>query len=63
MKRMQGEIKRQTEKWLDERWKIANRGDSRPQDASYYNGAVKACEFLGYEWVREENGKHTLIKL
>ena len=62
MKRTQKEIKRQTEEWLDERWMILNRKDSAPCDVSYYNGALKALEFVGYEWIRHEDGKHTLIK-
>lgn len=62
MKRTPKEIKRQTEEWLDERWIIANMDDKRQQDISYYNGALKAVEFLGYEWMRDEDGKHTLYK-
>ncbi len=63
MKRTQNEINKQIEEWLDERWWFANNKDARPQDMSYYNGAVKALEFAGYEWKRDENGKHTLYKL
>jgi hypothetical protein len=63
MRRTQKEIKKQTESLLNERWIIANMDDARPQDVSYYNGCLKACEFLGYEWQRDEEGKHTLIKL
>lgn len=55
-------IKQQTEKWLDERWLIANMEDSRPQDMSYYMGALKALEFVDYEWKRDADGKHTLFK-
>lgn len=62
MQRTQKEIKNQTEKWLNERWNIVNREDARPQDVSYYNGAVKALEFAGYEWKRDTSGKHTLYK-
>lgn len=62
MKRTQKEIKQQTEEWLDERWIIANMEDARPQDMSYYNGALKALEFAGYEWKRDADGKHTLFK-
>lgn len=36
--------------------------DTRPQDMSYYNGALKALEFVGYEWKRDTDGKHTLFK-
>lgn len=63
MKRTEREIKQQTEAWLDERWNIAHMEEPpRPQDISYYNGALKALEFTGYEWQRDENGKHTLYK-
>ena len=31
-------------------------------DMSYYNGALKALEFAGYEWKRDADGKHTLFK-
>ena len=62
MKRTPKVIKQQTEDWLDERWIIANMEDARPQDMSYYNGALKALEFAGYEWKRDVNGKHTLFK-
>ena len=62
MKRIQKEIKQQTEEWLDERWIIANMKDTRPQDMSYYNGALKALEFAGYEWKRDADGKHTVFK-
>ena len=40
----------------------ANMKDARPQDMSYYNGALKALEFAGYEWKRDADGKHTLFK-
>ncbi len=53
MKRTPKEIKQQTEEWLDERWFIANMKDARPQDMSYYMGALKALEFTGYEWKRD----------
>lgn len=62
MKRTPKVIKQQTEEWLDERWMIANMKDARPQDMSYYNGALKALEFAGYEWKRDADGKHTLFK-
>ena len=62
MKQTWKEIKKSTEVWLDERWMITNMEDARPQDMSYYHGALKAVEFLGYEWQRDENGKHTLYK-
>lgn len=33
--------------------------DARPQDVSYYNGALKALEMAGYEWKRVD-GEHTV---
>lgn len=62
MRRTAREIKKQTEEWLDERWMIAHMEDARPQDMSYYTGAVKALEFAGYEWQIDAEGKHTLYK-
>ena len=62
MKRTPKIIKQQTEEWLDERWMIVNMKDARPQDMSYYNGALKALELAGYEWKRDTDGKHTLFK-
>lgn len=63
MKRTQAEIKKQTEEWLDERWCIAHMEEPpRMPDLWYYNGALKALEFAGYEWYRDENGKHRLYK-
>lgn len=62
MRRTASEIKKQTKEWLDERWMIANMEEARPQDMSYYAGAVKALEFAGYEWQRDAEGKHTLYK-
>lgn len=62
MKRTTNEIKHQAEEWLNSRWCIANREDSRQQDMSYYMGALKALEFAGYEWKRDSEGKHTLYK-
>ena len=53
------EFMKRTEEWLDERWMISTMADARPQDVSFYNGALAACEFLGFQWKRE-NGKHTL---
>lgn len=58
----QSEIIKRTEEWLDERWVIYNMDDARPQDVSFYAGAIRACQFLGYSWIRDENGKHKLIK-
>jgi hypothetical protein len=62
MKRTKSEIKEQTEAFLNERYMFTQRDDARPQELSYYNGALKAVEFLGFEWKRDENGKHTLIE-
>lgn len=45
MKRTPKIIKQQTEEWLDERWTIANMKDVRPQDMSYYMGALQ-MDFL-----------------
>lgn len=33
----------------------------RQADLNYYKGAIKAVEFLGYSWKRDENGEHTII--
>lgn len=44
------------------RWMIAHMEDARPQDMSYYLGALKALEFAGYEWKRDSEGKHTVYK-
>lgn len=61
MKRTQKEILQQTEAFLNERYFIANMEDAKPQDMSYYHGAIEAVNFLGYAWKRS-NGKHTLYK-
>lgn len=60
MKHTPEEIKKQTEMWLDEKWRIANMDDARPQDMSYYDGAIGALVLAGYEWERDEQGKHLL---
>ena len=62
MKRTSKQIKQQTEEWLDERWVIANMEDVSQQNMSYYEGALKALEFAGYDWKRDVEGKHTLYK-
>lgn len=49
-----------TEAWLDERWQIANMDNAKPQDMSYYDGAIEALVFAGYDWERDAQGKHTL---
>ena len=61
MARTQKDIIKSTEEWLDERysiWETTNRNE----DLQYYRGAVKAVEFMGYEWRRDKNGKHTILK-
>lgn len=61
MARTQKQIIKSTEEWLDERWTIMNM-ENPPliADETYYNGAVKAIEMLGYDWVRDKNGKHNI---
>ena len=61
MARTQKDIIKSTEEWLDERysiWEMTNRNE----DLQYYRGAVKAIEFMGCEWRRDKNGKHTILK-
>ena len=62
MRITQKEINERTENFLNERWVIANMEDSRPQDMSYYNGALKALEFAGFDWQRDVDGKHRVWK-
>lgn len=62
MRAKQSDINKRTEEFLDERWIIANMDDARPQDMSYYNGALKALEFAGYDWQRAVDGKHRVYK-
>ena len=62
MKRTPKQIKQQTEEWLNERWMIANMKYVSQQNMSYYEGALKALEFAGYDWKRDVEGKHTLYK-
>ena len=62
MRQTQKEILNRIEEWLDERWIIANMEDARPQDISYYLGALKALEFVGYDWQRDVDGKHNVKK-
>lgn len=50
-----------TEEWLDERYSTYLMTNSH-EDLSYYRGAVRAVEFLGYEWKRDKSGKHTILK-
>lgn len=51
--------KKATEEWLDERFSIISMTNS-PSDKAYYSGAIKAIEFTGFDW-RRENGKHTIF--
>ena len=62
MRATQKEINERIESFLNERWFIANMEDSRPQDMSYYNGALKALEFAGYDWRRDADGEHRVFK-
>lgn len=62
-KRTIKEIRTQTEEWLDERWAIMCLCKHRPEDRCYYEGALKAIEFLGYGWERGEDGHHTLYRI
>ena len=62
MRVTQKEMSKRTEKFLDERWIITNMEDSQSQDMSYYNGALKALEFAGYNWQRDVDGKHRVWK-
>lgn len=61
----QSELRR-TEEWLNERWEIVHMTDKDgkpyPANQIYYDGAIRAIEFLGYSWMRDEKGKHKLIK-
>ena len=62
MKRTSKQINHQTEEWLDERWMIANMEDASQQNMSYYEGALNALEFAGYDWKGDVEDKHTLYK-
>ena len=62
MKVTQKEINERIESFLNERWFLAHREDSRPQEVSYYNGALKALELAGYDWRRDEDGEHRVFK-
>lgn len=55
------DIKR-TEEFLDERYAIVCMSNGRVADDCYYRGAIKAVEFMGYDWTRDKNGKHKLFK-
>ena len=54
-------VKKRTCEWLDERWIIVNMEPARSVDKTYYEGAIKAVEFLGFSWKRNEDGKHFLF--
>lgn len=57
------DIIRITEEWLDERYNILRIKGVSLANQWYYRGALQAIEFLGYEWSRNENGKHKLYKI
>lgn len=62
MQRAERETRQKIEEWLDDRYAILNfENPPRQADASYYEGALKAVEFFGYEW-RRTDGKHILYK-
>lgn len=53
-----------TESLLDDFYSIATMDDPAVANMIHtYTGAIRACESLGYNWIRSENGKHTLIKI
>jgi hypothetical protein len=53
------DVKR-TAEFLDSRYAMSQRKDARPQEVSYYNGATKAIEALGFYWRRNEDGHHEI---
>lgn len=57
------DIIRITEEWLDEEYNILRIKGVSLANRWYYQGALQAIEFLGYEWSRDENGKHKLYKI
>lgn len=58
----QKQMNKMTEELLNEMWICVISEDARLPDISYYYGALKALEFIGYKWIRDIEGKHTLIK-
>ena len=62
------------EQWMDERFELALRAEETlgnkdgrqllPQNAdyNYYKGICDALVALGFDWIRNENGKHRIIK-
>lgn len=50
--------------WLDERYSIAisSPDENRTANINFYNGAIEAIQFMGYWWMRNENGHHTIGK-
>lgn len=65
MARTEKQVIKATEEWLDERWIIANMEVNEEidlADMKYYEGAIAAVEWLGYDWKRDQNGKHRLFK-
>ena len=54
-------VKKRTCEWLDERWIIINGTIGSVADKAYYEGAIKAVEFLGFSWIRNDDGTHELF--
>lgn len=64
MARTQKQIIKTTEEWLDERYNIMRAiKEASLVNTCYYEGALQAIEFLGYEWSRDKSGKHKLCKI
>ena len=60
---MQKQNIKRTEEWLNDRYKILSTiKECKQANISYYEGALKAVEFLGYDWERNCKGKHTIYK-
>lgn len=53
---------KEVEEWLDERYIIIGMTNKRIQDVCYYNGALKMLEKLGYDFIRNDSGKHKIFK-
>lgn len=52
---------KEVEEWLDERYIIIDMTNKRSQDVCYYNGALKMLEKLGYDFIRNDSGKHKIF--
>ena len=61
---MKNEQKKLLIEWLDERFSIAQHSteEYRSANINFYNGAVSAVEFMGFWWLRDENGHHRIGK-